>query len=515
MATVYSGYSKGWKPVGSDIYKKYRARVDYSVSAETPTTITYRAILYVNINSSVTASYSGTLNLGGTSYTGSCKTIFGEGNTVTCVSAKTKTFAKGATATTATIKGGVRSSNGSWTGATVTASATVSIPALAPATITFNANGGSGSVDAISTYVGVANTIPSNSLTRTGYTFNGWNTASDGSGTAYATGSTITPTGNVTLYAQWQTTYVKPEIQNLLAFRVADENGGASPTVTSTGETGFCKFELVGGANYTFNSATVQFGTATAKSMTKSGNTLYGYSDPDSIAQTSAYTVKITVVVTGADGIARTYTDSTYISKSVPVWDATPNSFALGGVARDVTGDEKPFDCYMDASFYGNVDVTGKVNAKDADFNGTININGIPIKGCHKIRTIRNGETSSYTYDSIDWYMDSAKTVLLEETVSSQQNGLILVWSFYNGGAKNWGWNFTVIPKIFVTDNTDGGGMSTFMSESATFGNVGVKYIYVKDDRIIGNDNNATSGTGASAIKYANNKFVLRWVYGF
>ena len=337
MSTVYSGYSKGWKPSGSDIYKKYRARVDYSVSAETPTTITYRATLYVNINSTVNASYSGTLNISGTSYTGSCKTVLGEGNTVTCVSAKTKTFNKGATATTATIKGSVKSSNGSWTGASVVATATVSIPALVPATITFDSNGGSGSVDVINTYVGVANTIPSNSLTRTGYTFNGWNTASDGSGTTYATGSTITPTGNVTLYAQWQTTYVKPEIQNLLAFRTADASGGASPTVTSTGETGFCKFELVGGANYTFTSASVQFGTATANSMAKNGNIVYGYSDPDSIAQASAYTVKLTVVVTGTDGVSRTYTDSTYISKSVPVFDVSSNGncFAFFGTATD------------------------------------------------------------------------------------------------------------------------------------------------------------------------------------
>ena len=338
MATVYSGYSKGWKPSGSDIYKKYRARLDYSLVSETATTITYKATLYVNINSTVKASYSGTLNISGTSYTGSCKTVLGEGNTVTCVSAKTKTFNKGATATTATIKGGVRSSNGAWTGATVTATATVTIPALAPATITFNANGGSGTVpSAISTYVGVANTIPPNTLTRTGYTFSHWNTESDGSGTSYATGSTITPSGNVTLYAQWKTTYVKPEIQNLLAFRVADKSGGASPAVTSTGETGFCRFELVGGANYTFTSASVQFGTATANSMTQSGNTVYGYSDDDSIAQASAYTVKITVVVTGTDGVSRTYTDSTYISKSVPVFDVASNGncFAFFGTAID------------------------------------------------------------------------------------------------------------------------------------------------------------------------------------
>ena len=352
MTTVYSGYSKGWKPKGSDIYKKYRARLDYSVSAETPTTITYRAILYVNINSSVSAPYTGTLILAGSTYNGSCETVFGEGNTVTCVSAKTKTFNKGATATTATIKGGVRSSKSDWTGQTMTASATVTIPALAPATITFNANGGSGSVDTINTYIGVANTIPSNSLTRTGYTFNGWNTASDGSGTAYATGSTIKPSGNVTLYAQWKTTYIKPEIQNILAFRVADKSGGASPAITSTGTTGFCKFELVGGANYTLTSASVQFGTATANSMTQSGNIVYGYSDDGVVTQASAYTVNITVVVTGTDGVLRTYTDSTYISKAVPVFDATPSSFALGGVARNVTGDEKPFDCYMHPIFY-------------------------------------------------------------------------------------------------------------------------------------------------------------------
>ena len=506
MATVY----------GSKVNKVWRAYMSYTVTT-TPTQVIVNITSGLNIpndgynsHRSFTATISGT---GQTTVSGSLSSANRVGVLTKAIKSATYTWNRASTAQTKTIKTVLK---GGGESTTSSCSASISVPALAPATITFNANGGSGTVPtAISTYVGVANTIPSNSLTRTGYTFNGWNTASDGSGTAYATGSTITPSGNVTLYAQWKTTYVKPEIKNLVAFRTANASGGASPTVTSTGKTGFCKFQLVGGANYTFTSATVQFGTATAKSMTKSGTTLYGYSTVDSIAQASAYTVKVTVVVKGTDGVSRTYTDSTYISKSVPVFDATPNSFALGGVARDVTGDEKPFDCYMDANFYGNVDVTGKVNAKDADFNGTININGIQIKGCHKIRTIRNGETSSYTYDSIGWYMDGAKTVLLEETVSSQQNGLILVWSFYNGGAKNWGWNFTVIPKLFVPDNPDGGGMSTFMSEAATLGNVGVKYFYVRDDRIIGNDNNIKSGTGPSGIKYYNNRFVLRWVYGF
>ena len=343
MATVY----------GSKVNNVWRAYMTYTVTT-TPTQVKVSITSGLNIpndgynsHRSFTCTISGT---GQTTVSGSISNKKYVGVLTKAIKSVTYTWNRASTAQTKTIKTVLKGYNESTTSS---CSAKIDIPALAPATITFNANDGSGTVpSAISTYVGVANTIPSNSLTRTGYTFNGWNTASDGSGTAYATGSTITPTGDVTLYAQWKTTYVKPEIQNLLAFRVADKSGGATPTVTSTGETGFCKFDLVGGANYTFDSASVQFGTATANSMTQSGTTLYGYSEPNSIAQASAYTVKITVVVTGADGVLRTYTDSTYISKSVPVFDATTNSFALGGVARNVTGDEKPFDCYMHPVFY-------------------------------------------------------------------------------------------------------------------------------------------------------------------
>lgn len=328
MATVY----------GSKVNNVWRAYMTYTVTT-TPTQVKVSITSGLNIpNDGYNSHRSFTATISGTSQTTVSGSIANKkyvGVLTKAIKSVTYTWNRASTAQTKTIKTVLK---GYGESTTSSCSKPIEIPALAPATITFNANGGSGTVpSAISTYVGVANTIPSNSLTRTGYTFNGWNTSSDGSGTAYATGSTITPSGNVTLYAQWQTTYVKPEIQSLLAFRTADASGGASPTVTSTGETGFCRFELVGGANYTFTSATVQFGTATAISMTKSGTTLYGYSTPDSIAQTSAYTVKITVVVTGTDGVSRTYTDSTYISKSVPVFDVASNGncFAFFGTATD------------------------------------------------------------------------------------------------------------------------------------------------------------------------------------
>ncbi len=72
-------------------------------------------------------------------------------------------------------------------------------------TLTYNSNGGDGTVTEATAYeedteVTVAS---GDGLTRDGYTFNGWNTASDGTGTAYSAGSTIEMTADVTLYAQW------------------------------------------------------------------------------------------------------------------------------------------------------------------------------------------------------------------------------------------------------------------------------------------------------------------------
>ena len=53
---------------------------------------------------------------------------------------------------------------------------------------------------------GVSAALSENGFTRTGYSFSGWNTAADGSGTAYAAGSTVKNlalSGTVYLFAQW------------------------------------------------------------------------------------------------------------------------------------------------------------------------------------------------------------------------------------------------------------------------------------------------------------------------
>ena len=80
-----------------------------------------------------------------------------------------------------------------------------------PYTVTYNGNTStSGSqTDGSSPYNGGSNVTVLNagSLVKTSYTFVGWNTAANGSGTSYAVSSTISNIqANVTLYAQWTAT---------------------------------------------------------------------------------------------------------------------------------------------------------------------------------------------------------------------------------------------------------------------------------------------------------------------
>ena len=72
-------------------------------------------------------------------------------------------------------------------------------------TITFNANGGEGSMEPQRLEVGVDTALNANAFTREGYKFIAWNTAADGSGATYTDcGSILELKENLTLYAQWQ-----------------------------------------------------------------------------------------------------------------------------------------------------------------------------------------------------------------------------------------------------------------------------------------------------------------------
>lgn len=72
-------------------------------------------------------------------------------------------------------------------------------------TITYNANGGTNAPEPTvvwgeGSWEGI---VTIHNPTRTGYSFNGWNTQANGGGTAYDPADDITLTADITLYAQW------------------------------------------------------------------------------------------------------------------------------------------------------------------------------------------------------------------------------------------------------------------------------------------------------------------------
>ena len=69
--------------------------------------------------------------------------------------------------------------------------------------VTFSANGGDGYMNPQTVEPNAATPLIANAFTRADYDFTGWNTAADGTGTAYADRAAVTLSGNCTLYAQW------------------------------------------------------------------------------------------------------------------------------------------------------------------------------------------------------------------------------------------------------------------------------------------------------------------------
>ena len=74
-------------------------------------------------------------------------------------------------------------------------------------TIIFDRNTGSGSMANQEMTYTVEESLNTNEFTKIGYTFNGWNTKADGTGTTYTNGQSVknlATEGEITLYAKWQ-----------------------------------------------------------------------------------------------------------------------------------------------------------------------------------------------------------------------------------------------------------------------------------------------------------------------
>ena len=146
-------------------------------------------------------------------------------------------------------------------------------------TVTYFGNGSTGGsvpVDVNTYHIGASVTVSGNvgSLVKTGYSFAGWNTEANGSGTSYSATNTITvATESIRLYAQWTIN---------------------SYTVTFSASTGSWSGSAVGSSSKTYQQS---FSLPLATTVTKTGYTFAGWTyGGSSYAANSSFTMPATNV---------------------------------------------------------------------------------------------------------------------------------------------------------------------------------------------------------------------------
>lgn len=225
MATIYGNTTNHWRCY----INTWSSEDGYSVSAG----------LTVGIQDcgwgfQIWTGIVGTANANGASNTvnTSFNTSTGSWSTKDITSASQR-FEKGHTAYNVTLSGSVKNQSGYMNG-TSSASQTITVPALASHTVSFNANGGTGAPGNQTKWYGTVLTLSTIKPTRTNYEFLGWSTSSTGTAD-YQPGGQYGADADVTLYAVWKLLYVPPKFTNGLAIRTS-----SMTSTTSDYSGGYC-----------------------------------------------------------------------------------------------------------------------------------------------------------------------------------------------------------------------------------------------------------------------------------
>ncbi len=175
-------------------------------------------------------------------------------------------------------------------------------------TVTYNGNGNTagavGGNDQITTGAGAITLDTAGTLVRAGYTFNGWNTRADGTGTPYASGASYSTLAPASLFAQWTP----------VSFTVTYSlNGGSGTTPTQANR-------IIG----------QQFAVAASTGITRSGFTFIGWADSSTVFRPAdSYTVGAANVLLAAQWSPNQYV-TTYNTNGAVGTAPTEGSHGVG-----------------------------------------------------------------------------------------------------------------------------------------------------------------------------------------
>ena len=166
-------------------------------------------------------------------------------------------------------------------------------------TVTFDANGGSGTMSSVEKNYNEDLVLPANEFTKTGYNFKGWATSANGS-VVYGDGAKYTANAGATLYAVWEAMVISVNL---------DVNGGSGGTSTI-----YLKYDS---GWYSSSSCTSSSKiTALPSTPTRTGYEFKGYStEPDGSGT-------LAVSATGAINVSDTFYSTDGTRTWYAVWEA-------------------------------------------------------------------------------------------------------------------------------------------------------------------------------------------------
>ena len=422
-------------------------------------------------------------------------------------------------------------------------------------TVSYNANGGSGAPSSQTKTYGVALTLSSTIPTRTNYNFLGWGTSASSTTATYSAGGSYTNNAAITLYAVWELAYTKPRITSVAIYR-CDSSGNASDSGT------YFYVNCAWACDKTVSSITVNWesisgtssGTVSASGTSGSVGQIFG---SGAISTDSTYTVSVTVadsvdsttvtrtlagtafpidILSGGNGIAfgKPAEKSGVADFNFSLLDKFGTSIGNGlsvysstGIDPNTTSEHLILTSHANAPmgsgvyyyiitvFYG-----GKsTSAYRAQYGIPYNSNG------SMYHRYFNGSWSSWRRHvnademttvnllwSGAWVMNENQTLTLSQSISSQNKGVVLVFSeFSNNTAQNACFSSHFVPKTQILYN----GYGQMFVSFNTWGKAMAKYLYISDTKIKGHATNDDTGTNSAMnINYQNSLYVLRYVLG-
>ena len=399
-------------------------------------------------------------------------------------------------------------------GGTYSANASATLYAIWKAntyTIRFDANGGSGAPIQQTKTHGVNLTLSSTIPVRQDYRFDGWGVSKESTTVVYRPGDQLTDNTDMTLYAIWTFAFNKPRIENYIVQR-CDSGGNYQADGT------YCRVKFDWECDTSVVSIKIEYKITTSSYWTEIPVDASGLSGTvnqivgGSLNPLNQYDIRVTVEDIHSSS---SYSKPLSSKKRLMEWREDRDGITFGG-----TADEPGLVSYWDLKLK-----TGRIetpNGLEVDGlipceNEVVDIGDVsnPFDNGYFNDLFINGKSHLQQRQlwTSTWFMNASQTAYLSEPISEQQHGILLFFQAYeNGIAQEYWHNVYFVPKSIVKLKP-GVGHSFHMVGGSDYSGEGRKYLYIYDDKIVGNQHNEGNGT-KNGITYANNKFVLKYVYG-